>query len=161
MLRLRDGRLSSTIMSEMESVLLTRSSVYKVFLMLLLQTLKEKLFSLDIQLQENLRKISTTCSQVKSLLELELLQQEVMMRKKVVASNQMLKLTKLMDSLRPSTNFQNNTASKIQLRKQLQICLELSAFLSTNKSSIAKQKSSVMFSRTIKSLLVLKIKSLP
>ena len=161
MLRLRDGRLSSTIMSEMESVLLTRSSVYKVFLMLLLQTLKEKLFSLDIQLQENLRKISTTCSQVKSLLELEPLQQEVMMREKVVASNPMLKLTKLMDSLRPLTSFQNNTASKIQLRKQLMVCRELSAFLSTNKSSIAKQKSSVMFSRTIKSLLVLKIKSLP
>ena len=161
MLRLRDGRLSSTIMSEMENVLLTKSSVYKVFLMLLLQTLKEKLFSLDIQLQENLKKISTTCSQVKSLLELEPLQQEVMMRKKVVASNQMLKLTKLMDSLRPSTNFQNNTASKIQLRKQLQICQELSAFLSTNRSSIAKQKSSVMFFRTIKSWLVLKKRSLP
>ena len=161
MLRLRDGQLSSTIMSEMESVLLTRSSVYKVFLMLLLQTLKGKLFSLDIQLQENLRKISTTCSQVKSLLELEPLQQEVMMREKVVASNPMLKLTKLMDSLRPLTSFQNNTASKIQLRKQLMVCRELSAFLSTNKSSIAKQKSSVMFSRTIKSLLVLKIKSLP
>ena len=161
MLRLRDGRLSSTIMSEMESVLLTRSSVYKVFLMLLLQTLKEKLFSLDIQLQENLKKISTTCSQVKSLLELEPLQQEVMMRKKVVASNQMLKLTKLMDSLRPSTNFQNNTASKIQLRKQLQICQELSAFLSTNRSSIAKRKSSIIFFRTIKSWLVLKKRSLP
>ena len=161
MLRLRDGRLSSTIMSEMESVLLTRSSVYKVFLMLLLQTLKEKLFSLDIQLQENLKKISTTCLQVKSLLELEPLQQEVMMREKVVASNQMLKLTKLMDSLRPSTNFQNNTASKIQLRKQLQICQELSAFLSTNRSSIAKRKSSVMFFRTIKSWLVLKKRSLP
>ena len=63
-------------MSEMESVLLIRNSVYKVFLMLLLSILKERLFSLDIQLPENLKRISTTSSLVRNLLGQELLQQE-------------------------------------------------------------------------------------
>jgi len=137
-------------MSEMESVLLTKNSVYKVFLMLLLSILKERLFLSDIQLLENLKKISTTFSLEKSLLEQEPLQQVEMMREKV-ASNQMLLLTKSMDSLRPSTNFQTHTASKIQLRKQLMVCQELSVFLSMSRSSIAKQKSSVTILRTIKS----------
>jgi len=146
----------------MESVLLTRNSVSKVFLMLLLLTLKERLFSSDIQLLENLKKISTIFLLVRSSLEQEPLQQEVeMTMKKKVASNQMLLLIRSMDSLRPSTNFQNLTASKIQLRKQLQVCQELSAFLSMNKSSIAKLKSSVTILRTIKSLLVLKTRSPP
>jgi len=149
-LKLRDGLQSNTIMSEMESVLLTKNSVYKVFLMLLLSILKERLFLSDIQLLENLKKISTTFSLEKSLLEQEPLQQVEMMREKV-ASNQMLLLTKSMDSLRPSTNFQIHIASKIQLRKQLQVCQELSAFLSMSRSSIAKQKSSVTILRTIKS----------
>jgi len=158
--RLRDGQQSSTTMSEMESVLLTKNSVSKVFLMLLLSILKERLFSSDIQLPENLKKISTTFSLVKSLLGQEPLQLvEMMMVREKVASNQMLLLTKSMDSLRPSTNFQIHTASKIQLRKQLQVCQELSVFLSMSKSSIAKQKSSVTILRTIKSLLVLKIRS--
>jgi hypothetical protein len=80
-------------MSGMESVLLTKNSVYKVFLMLLLLILKERLFLSDIQLLENLKKISTTYSLEKSLREQEPLQQVEMMREKV-ASNQMLLLIK-------------------------------------------------------------------
>jgi hypothetical protein len=80
-------------MSGMESVLLTKNSVYKVFLMLLLLILKERLFLSDIQLLENLKKISTTFSLEKSLPEQEPLQQVEMMREKV-ASNQMLLLIK-------------------------------------------------------------------
>jgi len=143
-------------MSEMESVLLIRNSVYKVFLMLLLSILKERLFSLDIQLPENLKRISTTFSLVRSLLGQEPLQQEAEMMRRKVASNQMLLLIRSMDSSRHSMNFQSNIACKIQLRKLPQICQELSAFLSINKSSIAKLKSSATNFRTIKSLLVLK-----
>ena len=92
-LRLKDGLQSSTTTSEMESVLLTRNSVSKVFLMLLLSTLKERLFSSDIQLLENLKKISTIFLQVRSSLEQEPLQQEVeMTMRKKVASNLMLLL---------------------------------------------------------------------
>jgi len=145
----------------MESVLLTKNLVYKEFLMLLSSILKERLFLSDIQLPENLKKISMAFLLVKSLLELEPLQQVVTMMKKKVASNQMLLLTKSMDLLRPSMNFQSLTASKIQLRKKLQACQELSAFLSMNKSSIVKQRSSVIILRTTKSLLVLKKRSLP
>jgi len=148
-------------MSEMESVLLIRNSVYKVFLMLLLSILKERLFSLDIQLPENLKRISTTSSLVRNLLGQELLQQEAEMMRRKVASNQMLLLIRSMDSSRHSMNFQSNIASKIQLRKLLQVCQKLSAFLSINKSSIAKLKSSATNFRTIKSLLVLKRRSLP
>jgi len=148
-------------MSEMESVLLIRNSVYKVFLMLLSSILKERLFSLDIQLPENLKRISTTSSLVRNLLGQELLQQEAEMMRRKVASNQMLLLIRSMDSSRHSMNFQSNIASKIQLRKLQQVCQELSAFLSINKSSIAKLKSSATNFRTIKSLLVLKRRSLP